>query len=154
MAGYLLCFTRHFTKFTTARFVLESIGECKGVVLLCQLSQTARAQRKIVPPSTLLKGMQVVSEQLSDVTVEWFTRQFKEKFETDYSIVLCRPECQLAQQTSLTPSSIKVHWYLTLPNASCQHVTFCTVNFLICSSSQKNLRVSVSETAFGCIWRL
>ena len=94
-----------------------------------------------------------MSEQLSDVTVEWFTRQFKEKFETDYSIVLCRPECQLAQQTSLTPSSIKVHWYLTLPNASCQHVTFCTVNFLICSGSQKNLRVSVSETAFGCIWR-
>ena len=61
-----------------------------------------------------------MSEQLLDVAVEWFTYQFEEKFETDYSIALCRPECQLAQQSSLTPISIKVHWCLTLPNTSRQ----------------------------------
>ena len=33
MTGYLLYLTRHFTKFTTTRFVLESIGEFGGVVL-------------------------------------------------------------------------------------------------------------------------
>ena len=51
-----------------------------------------------------------MSQQLLDVAVQWFTPQFEEKFETDW----CKPECQLAQQSSLTPSSIKVHWYLTL----------------------------------------
>ena len=59
-----------------------------------------------------------MSEQLLDLATEWSTRQFEEKFEADYSIALCRPECQLAQQGSLTPSYLKVHLYLTLPNAS------------------------------------
>ena len=53
----------------------------------------------------------------------------KKKFEADYSIALC----QLAQQLEFinTYSYLKVHWYLTLPNASCQHVPHMYSELLI-----------------------
>ena len=49
----------------------------------------------------------MVSEQLSDMAVEYSTCQFGKKLQADSSIALCRLECQLAQQSSLTPSNFK-----------------------------------------------
>ena len=48
------------------------------------------------------------------------------KVEVEYSIALCRVECQLAQQSSRTPIYFKVPWNLILANISCQHVHIST----------------------------
>ena len=49
---------------------------------------------------------------------------FLQKIEENFSIALCRPVCQLAQQASLIPSYFKGVWNLTLASASYQYVPF------------------------------
>ena len=46
------------------------------------------------------------------------------KYETAFSITLCRPQWQLVQQGSLTPSYFKAVWNLTLANVCILSVPF------------------------------
>ena len=54
------------------------------------------------------------------------------------------------QTVALTPSSLKVHWYLTLGNASCQHVHDCTVTswYVLVLAISQNKQTDVAYFIF------
>ena len=89
--------------------------------LYCQLQEAWISVQMMLPTEQChtpeqasIGSVQIESEKLSDImAVEQFTGQFEEKLVAEYSIALCRVECQLAQQSSLIPCYFKVLWNLT-----------------------------------------
>ena len=74
MTGYLLGLTRHFTV-CRRQVCMRNYTRIWRCGPLCRnYLWMACMQRKIVTPSALLKGVQIVSEQLLEMAVQWSTR--------------------------------------------------------------------------------
>ena len=122
MAGDLLCLTRHFTQYMEPGLYCQVQDNSEAWSLQVNYLDLRVRSAKSHPQALFQRKRRSCLNSFQTWLLSTLTRQFGKKLEADCSIALCRLECQLTQQSSLTPSNFKEVWNLTLATAC----SFCT----------------------------